>query len=144
MAEIITSATIKEITGKTKVEGVVLENTETGEKRTLAVDRVILAVGLVPNQEIFAELGLEFSGKFLKTDEMMRTNIKGIFAAGDLVAPYQLATVAAAQGAIAAHAAYIHVKKPYWKKEHMKGEKKREETKRTLELPLKKETGTVN
>ena len=119
MAEILTNLTIKEIIGKREVEGAVLENVNTGEKVELAVDKIILAVGLKPNTEIFEDLGLEFRGKFLITDELQRTNVEGIFAAGDIVTPYQLATVAAAQGALAAHGAYLFIREPYWKQEYM-------------------------
>ena len=48
------------------------------------------------------------------TDSEMRTNVEGIFAAGDIVSVYQLATVAAAQGALAAHTAFKYIRKPYW------------------------------
>ena len=70
--------------------------------------------------EIFENLGLHFSGKFITVDDLMRTNVEGIFAAGDIVTPYQLATVAAAQGALAAHGAYLFIRDPYWKQEHLK------------------------
>ena len=50
----------------------------------------------------------------------MLTNVKGFFAAGDIVTPYQLATVAAAQGALAAHGAYLYIRDPYWKQEHLR------------------------
>ncbi|MFX0151262.1 MAG: NAD(P)/FAD-dependent oxidoreductase [Candidatus Hodarchaeota archaeon] len=119
LAEILTDVSIKEIFGRKQVEGVILENVLTKEKIELSVDKVILAVGLKPNTEIFEDLGLEFRGKFLMTDELQRTNIEGIFAAGDIVTPYQLATVAAAQGALAAHGAYLFIRDPYWKQEHM-------------------------
>ncbi|UCE13328.1 MAG: FAD-dependent oxidoreductase [Candidatus Heimdallarchaeota archaeon] len=117
--EILTNQTITEIIGKLEVEGAVLEDVNTGEKKELAVDKIILAVGLKPNTDIFEDLGLEFQGKFLVTDELQRTNIEGIFAAGDIVSPYQLATVAAAQGALAAHGAYLFIRDPYWKQEHL-------------------------
>lgn len=117
---VLTNMTIKEIIGQRKVEGVILENVQTRETMELAVDKIILAVGLRPNTEIFEDLGLEFRGKFLKTDELQRTNIEGIFAAGDIVTPYQLAAVAAAQGALAAHGAYLFIRDPYWKQEHLK------------------------
>ncbi|MHA2226147.1 MAG: NAD(P)/FAD-dependent oxidoreductase [Candidatus Hodarchaeales archaeon] len=120
MAEILTNMTITEILGKRKVEGAILENVQTNEKVELSVDKVILAVGLRPNTEIFEYLGLEFQGKFLVTDELQRTNIEGIFAAGDIVTPYQLAVVAAAQGALASHGAYLYIRDPYWKQEHLK------------------------
>ncbi|MHA2295492.1 MAG: NAD(P)/FAD-dependent oxidoreductase [Candidatus Hodarchaeales archaeon] len=121
LAEILMETTIKEILGARKVEGAILENLRTGEIIKLDVDMIILAVGLVPNNEIFADLGLELHGKFLKTDELQRTNVEGMFAAGDMVSPYQLAVVAASQGALAAHGAYLYIRKPYWKKEHLKG-----------------------
>ncbi|MHA1906892.1 MAG: hypothetical protein ACW98Y_06335 [Candidatus Thorarchaeota archaeon] len=38
----------------------------------------------------------------------------GVFAAGDIVSVYQLATVAAAQGALAAYNACKYIRKPYW------------------------------
>jgi len=119
LAEILTDVTIKEIVGSKQVEKAILENVDTKEKIEIPVDKVILAVGLKPNTEIFEDLGLEFQGKFLVTDELQRTNIEGIFAAGDIVTPYQLATVAAAQGALAAHGAYLFIRDPYWKQEHM-------------------------
>jgi thioredoxin reductase len=53
-------------------------------------------------------------GRFIQVDAEMRTNIEGIFAAGDIVSVYQLASVAAAQGALAAHNAYKYIRKPYW------------------------------
>ncbi|MFX0013027.1 MAG: NAD(P)/FAD-dependent oxidoreductase [Promethearchaeota archaeon] len=120
MAEILTNVSIKEILGQRKVEGAILEDINTREKIELNVEKVILAVGLKPNTEIFEDLGLEFQGKFLKTDQLQRTNIEGVFAAGDIVTPYQLATLAAAQGALAAHGAYIYIRDPYWKQEHIK------------------------
>lgn len=120
MAEILTNMQLIEIFGKQRVEGVKLENLKTGEKVELEVDKVILAVGLKPNTKIFEDLGIEFRGKFIITDELMRTNAKGIFAAGDIVTPYQLATVAAAQGALAAHGAYLYIRDPYWKQEHLR------------------------
>ncbi|MHA2202273.1 MAG: NAD(P)/FAD-dependent oxidoreductase [Candidatus Hodarchaeales archaeon] len=121
IAEILTNVTIREILGQRKVEGAILQNVKTEEKIELNVEKVILAVGLKPNTEIFDDLGLEFQGKFLKTDELQRTNIEGIFAAGDIVTPFQLATLAAAQGALAAHGAYLYIRDPYWKQEHIKG-----------------------
>ncbi len=117
--EILTETNIKEILGDQTVTGVKLERTHNQEVFALEVDRVILAVGLRPNTEIFASLNLEFNGKYLRTDALQRTKIPGIFAAGDIVTPYQLATVAAAQGALAAHGAYLYIREPYWQQEHL-------------------------
>ncbi|MFQ5832398.1 MAG: NAD(P)/FAD-dependent oxidoreductase [Candidatus Thorarchaeota archaeon] len=114
MAEILYKTELLEIGGETEVSWVRLKNSVTGEEWRLDVDRVVLAVGLVPNTEIFTDLNLSMNGKFIKTDSEMRTNVEGVFAAGDIVSVYQLATVAAAQGALAAHNAYRYVRRPYW------------------------------
>jgi thioredoxin reductase len=114
MAEILYNTELTEIRGNAQVEGVTLQNNKTGKKQDLDVDRVIIAVGLVPNNEVFEHLGIKMKGRFIQVDGEMRTNIEGIFAAGDIVSVYQLASVAAAQGALAAHNAYKYIRKPYW------------------------------
>ncbi|MFW9805197.1 MAG: NAD(P)/FAD-dependent oxidoreductase [Candidatus Thorarchaeota archaeon] len=114
MAEILYNTELVEIRGGSEVEEVTLQNNQTNEKRNLAVDRVIIAVGLVPNIEVFNHLGLKMNGRFIVVDSEMRTNIEGVFAAGDIISVYQLASVAAAQGALAAHNAYKYIRKPYW------------------------------
>jgi thioredoxin reductase (NADPH) len=85
---------------------------------SVEVDAVILAMGLVPNNEIFAELGLEldYEGRIL-TDSKQKTNVDGIYAAGDIVAGtghLELIVVAVAQGAVAVHHAYLETTEPYW------------------------------
>lgn len=114
MAETLYNTEIVEIRGNSEVEEVTLYNNQTKKNWDLAVDRVIIAVGLVPNIEVFEHLGLKMNGRFIVVDAEMRTNIEGIFAAGDIVSVYQLASVAAAQGALAAHNAYKYIRKPYW------------------------------
>jgi len=114
MAETLYNTELEEIRGNSEVEEVTLQNNKTGKKWNLAVDRVIIAVGLVPNTEVFNHLGIDMKGRFILVDSEMRTNIEGIFAAGDIVSVYQLASVAAAQGALAAHNAYKYIRQPYW------------------------------
>jgi thioredoxin reductase (NADPH) len=114
LAEILYNTELVEIRGNSEVEEVTLRNNQTKKTWDLAVDRVIIAVGLVPNNEVFNHLGLKMNGRFIVVDAEMRTNIKGIFAAGDIISVYQLASVAAAQGALAAHNAYKYIRKPYW------------------------------
>ncbi len=114
MAEILYNTELLEISGETEVSQVTLLDNKMGKKRNMDMDRVVIAIGLVPNSEVFADLGLEMDGKFLVTDKEMRTNIEGVFAAGDIISVYQLATVAAAQGALAAHNSYKYIRKPYW------------------------------
>lgn len=114
MAEVLYNTELLEIRGDSEVEEVTLLNNQTGKKHDMAIDRVIVAVGLVPNTEVFAHLGLKMNGRFVVVDDEMRTSVEGIFAAGDIISVYQLASVAAAQGALAAHNAYKYIRKPYW------------------------------
>jgi thioredoxin reductase len=114
MAEILFNTELLEIRGNSEVEEVTLFDNQNERKWDLAVDRVIMAVGLVPNTEVFDHLGVKMNNRFIQVDTEMRTNIEGIFAAGDIVSVYQLASVAAAQGALAAHNAYKYIRRPYW------------------------------
>jgi thioredoxin reductase len=114
MAEVLYNTELLEIKGDSEAEEVVLLNNQTGKKYNMPIDRVIIAVGLVPNTEVFEHLGLEMNGSFVVVDDEMRTSVEGIFAAGDIISVYQLASVAAAQGALAAHNAYKYIRKPYW------------------------------
>lgn len=88
-----------------KITGVQLENTQTGEKELFACDAVFVFVGMIPRTEL-AAIAKKDSNGYLITDEYMQTSIKGMFAAGDLRAtPFRQIVTAAADGAIAAHAA---------------------------------------
>ena len=113
---ILLNTELEEIRGKDKVEEAVLFNNKTGEKKIMEVDKVVLAVGLKPNTEMFEELGIKTDDKgFIITDNMQRTNIEGVFAVGDIVkGAFRLLIVGAAHGAIASHKIYEYIRKPYW------------------------------
>lgn len=51
----------------------------------LNVDAIVFAIGNIPNRELFEKEGLLFTDFLLKVDENMMTNIKGVFAGGDLI-----------------------------------------------------------
>jgi thioredoxin reductase (NADPH) len=108
---------IIEIKGGENVESVLVKG-KSGETTEVEIDSLILAFGLVPNNEIFEGLGLEldYEGRII-TDTKQKTNLDGIYAAGDIVAGtghLELIVVAVAQGAVAAHHAYIETSEPYW------------------------------
>ena len=88
MAEILYNTELVEIRGNSEVEEVTLHDNQTDANWDLAVDRVIIAVGLVPNTEVFDHLGLKMNNRFIQVDSEMRTDIEGIFAAGDIVSAY--------------------------------------------------------
>ena len=116
--EIITNAELREIAGSERVEKIkIVKKLETESKKhreeIIDVSAVIIAIGMIPNTEIFRKTGIELDeeGKII-VDAKQETNIKGIFAAGDVVSgtgSLELITVACAQGAIAAHYAYLQI-----------------------------------
>ena len=86
--------------------GLQLQNKETGEKFTVSVSGAFLAVGLIPENEAFAQLSqLDERGYFAVTEDC-RTATPGVFVAGDCRAKrIRQVTTAAADGAVAALAA---------------------------------------
>ncbi|GAB6189253.1 thioredoxin-disulfide reductase [Marinitoga arctica] len=99
----IWNSTVKEIKGDKKVNQLVLENKETGEITNFDVDGVFIFVGLLPVTKLFeGKIELDKYG-YIITDEHKETNVKGVFAAGDVIQKElrQIIT-AAADGAIAA------------------------------------------
>jgi len=89
--------------GKGHVNGMVLLNTLTGERKTIAVDGVFVAIGHTPNTALFqGALEMDANG-YLQTHDGTRTNIPGVFAAGDVQDHiYRQAITAAGSGCMAA------------------------------------------
>ena len=83
---------------------VVLKHAETGEERVLDVDGVFIAIGHEPSSELVAgQVELDENGYVLTEGKSTRTNLKGVFAAGDLVDhTYRQAVTAAGSGTQAA------------------------------------------
>ncbi|MDH2388209.1 thioredoxin-disulfide reductase [Streptomyces sp. HNM0663] len=95
---------VAEIHGDQKLTGLTLRNTKTGETSSLPVTGLFIAVGHDPRTELFkGQLDLDDEG-YLKVDApSTRTNIAGVFAAGDVVDhTYRQAITAAGTGCSAA------------------------------------------
>ena len=87
-----------------KVTGVRIKNINTGDERNLSCDGIFVAIGRKPASELAAgQLDLDERG-YIIADESTKTNIPGVFAAGDVRAKaLRQVITAAADGAIAAH-----------------------------------------
>lgn len=108
---------LQEIMGKGKVEAVRLLNNETEEEEVVPMDVVLISIGFLPNLESAERWGLEMKGKAVVVNPEMRTNLRGIFACGDLVAyegKTKRITTACGEATTAVNSAYKYIKKPYW------------------------------
>lgn len=95
---------VEEILGDgKKVTSVKLKDVKTGASSAFKTDGVFLAIGHIPNTSLFAgKLALDEQG-YLKADSRMRTNLPGVFAAGDVRDRlYRQAITAAGSGCSAA------------------------------------------
>jgi thioredoxin reductase (NADPH) len=91
------NSTVTEILGKERVEGIKLRNVDSGEENVFSCDAVFLAIGYTPNTNIFKnQIDLDETGYILVREET-RTNIEGVFVAGD-VADYRYRQAIAAAG----------------------------------------------
>ncbi len=101
--EFIWDTVVTEIGGKDSVEYVTLKNVKSGETSKLETSGVFIYVGLVPNSELVKEnVNVDQNG-FILTDEHMETNVKGVYAVGDVrKTVLRQVLTAAADGAIAA------------------------------------------
>ncbi len=83
--------------------GVVVEDLKSGERKEIRTNGIFIFVGFIPNIESFGnKLKLDQWG-YLEADEEMRTNLDGIYAAGDVKSkPFRQITTAVSDGTIAA------------------------------------------
>lgn len=106
--EIILGTTVESLMGESALNGIVIKRGE--ERRTLLIDGMFVAIGLIPQNEIVEELVTLNPWGYIDAGENCLTNAKGIFVAGDCRSKRirQVAT-ACADGAVAALAACDYV-----------------------------------
>ena len=102
--ELAWNSAVDELVGDSKLDGVVLADTTTGEKRTLDATGLFVAVGHDPRSELVrGQVDLDDGGYVLVEQPSTRTNLAGVFACGDLVDhTYRQAVTAAGTGCAAA------------------------------------------
>lgn len=95
---------IDEVLGENVVEGVRAVNNETGEKTEIPVTGVFVAIGHKPNTELFkGVLEMDETGYLITKGKSTKTNLPGVFAAGDVQdKEYRQAVTAAGTGCMAA------------------------------------------
>jgi thioredoxin reductase (NADPH) len=116
--EIMWNTELKEVKGDIKVKGVVLVNNKTGETTEVDVDGVFVQVGEAPNSQVAKEAGVEVDeAGYIIVDSRQRTNIAGVYAAGDVTMGLvkQIGT-AVGEAIVAASEAFGYIKRPYYYK----------------------------
>jgi thioredoxin reductase (NADPH) len=109
---------VKEIKGEKFVNKVVVHHTKEGETKEIAVDAVFVQIGEAPNSQIAREAGLDVDEHgYIKTDLFQRTNVAGVYAAGDVTThPVKQVGTAVGQGITAALEAYGYIRRPYYRR----------------------------
>jgi thioredoxin reductase (NADPH) len=113
---ILWNTVVKEILGDKLVNAVTLESLEDRSVKNISVDGVFIAIGYVPNNELASRLGIEVDREgYVKVDSRHRTNMPGIYAAGDITGGIKQIVTAVSQGAVAAMTIFEDIAHPYWK-----------------------------
>nr|WP_047811698.1 FAD-dependent oxidoreductase [Desulfosporosinus acididurans] len=109
--EFIWNSTLEEVLGQDNVEGVKIKNLKTGGSTELSCQGVFFFVGMVPSTHFLKESGIEMDRRgYIPVNELMETNLEGVYAVGDNRVKYLRQVVSAAgDGAAAAVAAERYI-----------------------------------
>jgi thioredoxin reductase (NADPH) len=104
------NSVIADVLGVEHVQGAVLENLQTGQREEQPIDGIFVAIGYTPNTEIFrGQVKLNDKG-YIVLHEGSRTNVPGVFVAGDVEDfHYRQAVTAAGAGCRAAMDAEVYL-----------------------------------
>lgn len=102
--EFVWDSAVEEVLGDEKVSGVRIKNLKNGEETTLDCGGFFVAIGHTPNTDIFeGQLDMDKNGYLITHPSNTKTNIEGVFAAGDVTDHvYRQAVTAAGLGCMAA------------------------------------------
>lgn len=110
--DFIMESEIQEFIGNEKLEKVVIKNMRTGAYSTRKIDGVFILIGYIPNTESIKGIVELNNRNEIITNELMETNISGVFAAGDSREKrYRQITTSVSDGTIAALSAVEYVEK---------------------------------
>jgi thioredoxin reductase (NADPH) len=116
--EFLWNTELKRIEGDAAVERVILINNKTGNVKEIEVDGIFVQVGETPNSQFAKKAGVNVDTKgYIIVDRRQRTNIEGVYAAGDVTnSPLKQVATAIGGGAMAATEAFGYIKRPYYYK----------------------------
>jgi len=112
--KIIYNTHVEKINGEQKVQYLELHDVKTQKKSKLPVDGVFISIGEKPQNALAKELDVKLDEKgFVIVDKQQRTNVKGVYAAGDITGGLRQVVTACAEGAVAALSSTETVGKKY-------------------------------
>ena len=82
--EFVLDSVITGINGEGKVSGITVKNVKSGEVREIAADGVFIAVGMLPESEIYKDAVETDEKGYIIADETGKTSAPNVFAAGDI------------------------------------------------------------
>lgn len=101
---------VEKIEGDTSVTGLILRDLKENKTFKLDVNGVFVAIGTVPNSKIAADAGIKIDKEgYIVVDKNQETNIKGVYAAGDVTGGVFQIGVAVGEGIIAGMSAFEYV-----------------------------------
>ena len=110
--ELVLDSVVTAINGERFIQGIEVENKKTGDKIELKIDGLFVAIGQMPENDIFRDIVTLNKAGYVEAGEDCLTGTDGIFAAGDCRAKkVRQITTAVSDGAIAALAAIEHINK---------------------------------
>ena len=101
--EFLWNSTVEEFVGENRLSAIKIKNLISNEIKEISLDGVFVSIGRSPNTEFLGE-SIELQNGFIVADETTKTNIPGVFAAGDVrTKALRQVITAAADGATSAH-----------------------------------------
>lgn len=108
--EFVWNSVVESFVADNRVKGVKIRNLRNSQVSELECDGVFVSIGRKPSTELFeGQLEIDAYG-YIVADESCRTNLEGVFAAGDVrVKPFRQIVTAVSDGATAAHFAEEYI-----------------------------------
>ena len=101
--KIMLNKVVERINGEQKVGHLDLKDTSTGEKSKLEIDGIFISIGEIPQNDLAKKLQVKLDERgYIITDKKQQTNVKGVYAAGDITGGLRQVVTACAEGAVAA------------------------------------------
>ena len=105
---------VDSINGQQNVEFLEIHDVKTDKKSKFPIDGVFVSIGEEPQNELAKELEVKLDSRgFIIVDKQQKTNVKGVYAAGDITGGLRQVVTACAEGAVAALASTEVLNKKY-------------------------------